>query len=380
MHRWWGGKEDSDRQSADRKQRAARRYLASNPQHLSPATDSLDNSLYEDADSSLLNVDGTADEMTDAAARAAAARTAELAKPFDEQDFDDDGDAWKKSLSLKFDRNDVLFWFSETEVVMTNHGINRQWSKRNALMGKDILPDDVIEEIKPLLRLTKQEAGNNIYQTIKKELISIFGPKKETAFEKAASRRLTSRPSALGKLLINDICPDAKPLVSCHCERAVYYYFMQQMPQVIKTQLADKDFNANTYKNIFKLADEVFAANKLGATSGATVVAAVSVTSPAAPQELDTTQPALQYPVEATSFRGQPRGRGRGPRGNRGRGGNRGGQTAQPTTTAQTKPVTTNATLPPNLCSMHKKYQKNAMHCRDPFVCEWAKFIIPRPQ
>ena len=154
------------------------------------------------------------------------------------------------------------------------------------------------------------------------------------------------------------------------------------MPQVIKTQLADKDFNVNTYKAFFKLADEVFAANKLGASAAPAVVAATTASSAA---DLDATLPALQYPVNATNFRGRG-GRGRGNRGNRGgRGRGAGLAPAQsaPTPSSNTKSPATTTTkeqdLPANLCSMHKKYQKNAMHCRDPFVCEWAQFIIPRP-
>ena len=121
MNRWGGSKEVSEAQASSRDQRAARRHLASNPQYLL-GTDSLNNSFYEDCNSSLINVDGTDDSMTAAEQAAAAARAlmaAELAKPFEEQDFDDDSEAWKKSLSLKFDRNDVLFWFSESEVSIT---------------------------------------------------------------------------------------------------------------------------------------------------------------------------------------------------------------------------------------------------------------------
>ena len=308
------------------------------------------------------------DDQQQAAAEAAALRAQQMALPFEEQDFDDDSDAWKKIISTKFQRHDPEFWVQEIEAEMARAGINSQWSKRTALLGKDILPEDVVEELKPMFRLTKAQAGTHPYKDIKEELLSIFGKKDEQALEKAAARRLTTRPSALGKVLIHDICPGIRPFRGCHCARVVYYFFINQMPQVIKTQLAGRKFNADTYKEIFQKADDVFLSNKLTAT--APVVAAVD--------DLNVTQPALSYPVEAVSTRG------RGARGGRGQGrgcggrGGRGGTNSNTTQNTQTKPPSSDAE-PTNLCSMHKKWKKEAQHCRDPFVCEWAKFIKPRP-
>ena len=222
MNRWSGSKEDSDRQQGERNQRAARRYLSSN----AVIDISLNDSEIEFLDceeTPLINVDG-ADEVSDEddsmateAAAAAAHRAAELLKPFEDQNFPDDEDAWKKTLSFKFNRNDPQFWINNVEAEMTSFGINLQWSRRNALMAKDILPEDVIEELKPLLRLSKTDAGPYIYKTLKEEILTLFAPKEENAYEKAAARRLTTRPSALGKLLINDICPGVKPFENCHC-------------------------------------------------------------------------------------------------------------------------------------------------------------------
>ena len=107
--------------------------------------------------------------MVDAAAVAAAHKAAELLKPFDEQDYPDDSDAWKKSISLKFDRHDPEFWFTNAEAEMETFGIFTQWSKRRALLGKDILPPDILDELKPLLRLTKAEAGATPYKDVKTE-------------------------------------------------------------------------------------------------------------------------------------------------------------------------------------------------------------------
>ena len=169
MFHWQGSKSDSTRQQGERSQRAARRYIQS-----SAIASTLDESTDEflECDTSISNVDGADDsDMTTAEAARAALRQAELLKPFEDQNFDDDSEAWKKSLSFKFNKHDPQFWINNIEAEMTNFGINSQWSRRNALMGKDILPEDVIEELKPLLRLSKTDAGTFIYKTIKEEII-----------------------------------------------------------------------------------------------------------------------------------------------------------------------------------------------------------------
>ena len=209
MNRYPGSKEDSERQQGERSQRAARRYLRNAVIDIS-LTESDAEYLDCESDTSLLNVDGTDDVdepvmAPTAAEEAARIRAENLVKPFEDQDFDDDAEAWKKSLSFKFNRHDPQFWVNNVEAEMTNFGINSQWSRRNALMGKDILPEDVIEELKPLLRLSKAESGPHIYKDIRNEILNIYSLKEEQAFERAASRRLTTRPSALGKQLINDI-------------------------------------------------------------------------------------------------------------------------------------------------------------------------------
>ena len=43
-------------------------------------------------------------------------------------------------------------------------------SGQNGILSKDILPDEVIEELKPLFRLSKADAGPTPYKDIKDEL------------------------------------------------------------------------------------------------------------------------------------------------------------------------------------------------------------------
>ena len=170
-------------------------------------SDSEDN--YHDPETSFtgaLNVDGEpgdgGDDMSQAelAAQAAAARQAEMAKPFDKRNLPDDDDAWKKEIKIQFDIQDVKYWFNEVEGAMKKYGIGLQWSKKDAIV--QLLPAEVKEECKPILRLTEEEAGEQIYYDLKQEILSLYGPKQEDAFKKAMALRLTGKPSALGKKLV----------------------------------------------------------------------------------------------------------------------------------------------------------------------------------
>ena len=97
---------------------------------------------------------------------------------------------------------------------MKSYGINQQWSKKNAILP--LLPEDVVEELNPLLRLTEAEAGASIYGDVKAEILELHGPRDEDAFKKAIALRLTGKPSALGKKLTHILCPGAKPFDTCH--------------------------------------------------------------------------------------------------------------------------------------------------------------------
>ena len=126
MNRWWGNKDDSAKQASDRDSRAARRTIRDLP--LQVVVSSEDE--YEDCDTSLrFATDGTNDDLdvpvqpsTSGATMDAAAR--ELARqkalPVEDADFEDDPDSWKKELKLKFDLNDIKYWFNATQIVAKN--------------------------------------------------------------------------------------------------------------------------------------------------------------------------------------------------------------------------------------------------------------------
>ena len=402
MNRWWGSSADSDKQSSERDSRAARRTIRNLPLQL-PVVSSEDE--YEDCDTSLLfSTDGQVDletssnastsaaaNMVDAAAAAELVR--QKALPVEDADYQDDAESWKKELKLKFDLSDIKYWFNATEADMKKFGINSQWEKKNAVAS--MLPPEVTEEVKPILRLTQAEAGEFIYKDLKTEIMSIYGPKEEDAFKKARSLKLGSgRPSALGKKLIHAICPGAKPFEGCHCSKMVFGFWEDQMSPPIKSALAGQQFNKDTYQAIFKLADQVWLAN--GGAAQPAVVAAITQPS--------TTNPQDELPQVAAVTRG--RGRGGNPRGGRGRGRgggqNRGAYNNNNTSnqntsgsgqnqnassnpsSSSTKPHQKgqkHADLPSNAswaCAQHWKRGRGAPYCSDPLVCQWVNIVAPR--
>ena len=137
----------------------------------------------------------------------------------------------------------------------------------------NLLPKHVINECRPLLRLNETEAGTLPYWDLKQEILKIYKPKPHDAIDKALSRTLTTRPSALGKQLIDDVCKCRPVLKSQCCADIVFGLFRRQLPIPVRNQIANKSFTKDTYKDIFDHADEVFISNK---SDNAPAVAAVS--------------------------------------------------------------------------------------------------------
>ena len=140
--------------------------------------------------------------MADAAARAAAELARQKALPFEESDYENHEEAWKKPITLNL----------------------------KAL------------KLKPILRLTETEAGPHIYKDIKKEIFELYGPRDEDVFKKAIALRLTGKPSALGKQLIHLLCPGAQPMDGCHCDKIIYGFWEAQLTPQIRSRLAGMKF------------------------------------------------------------------------------------------------------------------------------------------
>ena len=264
---------------------------------------------------------------------------------------------------------------------MKKYGINSQWEKKNAIVP--MLPDDIIDELKPLLRLKQQEAGQ-IYKSVKAEIIQLYGPKDEEAFQKALALRLTGKPSALAKKIIHLICPGSAPLDGCHCAKTIFGMWHAQLTQPIRNKLAGQKFNKDTYQDMLKQADEVWIANG-GAVTQAPVVGAVAAPTPSQ----DSPQVAAVGRGQNSSRRGNPprgrggRGRGSGNNNNSRQNQNQSSSSSTNSSSYQPKPHQKgprHSDSPPDQsCSQHWSKGRSATYCTDPLNCPWVKIIAARP-
>ena len=398
MNRWWGSSNDSAKQASERDRRAAKRFINTLPDLSDSEEENFNDCETSINNKSIYQLDGDADsesdtnsnaDMVDAAAAAAAELARQRALPVSQSDFQDDPEAWKKEIKLKFDQTDVQYWFNSVESLMKKYGINQQWSKKDAIVA--LLPDDVVEELKPILRLSQEDAGPTIYKDLKEEIFSLYGPRDEDVFQQCMAMRLSGKPSALGKRLIHKICPGPKPFDNCHCAKMVYGFWTAQLGVSIKSKLAGKKFNKDTYQELFKEADEEWLVQGGNNPQPPAVVAATSV----APQQSPSSSDSQSGQVAALQ-RGGRGGRGRfnrGGRGNRGGGSGRGGNqnssynnntnnTNNSSSTSQRphqKGPRASPDVPDNACSRHWKEGRNATYCSDPLNCDWVKIIAPRP-
>ena len=291
---------------------------------------------------------------------------------FDQENGTDDEKAMDnlRSVHCPFNKEDIPFWFSQLEDQLTLIGVKAQWTKKIALVR--FLPADMVSEVKSLMTLSKTAAGTDIYFRIKKELLDLFGPKPEDAYIKAKNRIMSGKPSQMGKLLVEDICSECAVKMSGCCAKIVWGMFREKLPIVIRNHIADLPFNKDTYRDVFKKADQVWDSNR--DSEPRPTVAAVKVDQ--------TTESGGD--VAAVSFRG--RGRGRGQRGGRGQGRGRGGNnnqsrsttpnaaaTAAPSTSSSDKPKGTRHPTAKgkdeNLCKLHFNWGVNANYCAAPWKC-----------
>ena len=263
-----------------------------------------------------------------------------------------------------WDNNDLAFTLNQVEIKMSAVGVKKQYTKLQVM--SNVLPKEVIDQVKPFLRKTETEyPENNAYKLLKTEIKRIFGPKPTAAVDRALTRVLVGRPSDLARALVNDICK--KELRNCECcPGVVLALWRRHLPGNVRAGIAHLKFNADTFNEVTSLADDIFTSHAPSAQ-----VAAVS---------LDETQPAIPYPqpeIAATSRGGRGgRGRGRG----RGRGG--GGRGASQTTNQPRHKGTKHPDLPEGEwsgCSNHFRFGKSAYFCAEPTSCPWKNVYVARP-
>ena len=152
MNRWFGTSDDSSRQSSERDRRAARRTINSQLSlRLSPSGSEDE---FNECETSFhhnnvsLNLDGQTDYESDSgsttsnmdAAQAAAAELArQKALPFEDSDYDNDVDSWKKEIKLKFDPQDAVYWFNSVESQLKKTASTDSGTKRTPLFHSYLL-------------------------------------------------------------------------------------------------------------------------------------------------------------------------------------------------------------------------------------------------
>ena len=341
-----------------------------------------------------------------------------MASNFEDENENDTAGAFEQACrnlkGYEWAPDDLKFYFNQIEIKMRAVGLKKQFSKLQVL--STILPKQVTDEVKPIL--SKQETEfteNNSYKLLKEEILRIFGPEDNHAFETAMSRVLTSTPSQLARALVNDMCSHG--LRGCCCHKWIYGQWMRNLPSGVRAGIAGSPFNADTFIAVTTLADKIFAQNRVGGQSAR--LAAVTVTPPTNPtppyiQEETPTQQdpdlaAITAQVAAIYYqrggRVQRAGRGRGGRANRGTGrgqsnggfnfnagnfsqnqgnsGGRGGrgQPRPPYSAANPRHRgTRHPDMPPfESCKKHFIWGKSAHMCLEPLTCPWASFLAPRP-
>ena len=212
---------------------------------------------------------------------------------------------------------------------MQTSGIKKQWSKLQALVT--VLPKNIIEEIKPLLRRKESEwTDKDSYLQVKTEMLRIFSPKDYKCFEKAMTRVLSDTPSALARALVNDLCD--KQLAGCCCHRFIVGLWKRSLPMNVRQAISGMPFTKENFDNITQHADQVYEEGRPRQTIAA-ISRETTFISPHEPSIHDTafsegvSEGAVAAGVVAAYNYQRGRGSGGPPRGGRGggRGNGRGG-------------------------------------------------------
>ena len=298
---------------------------------------------------------------------------------FDQQNEEDSATALEslKSVQCPFNKEDIEFWFSQLEDQLVVIGIKKQWTKKIALVR--FLPPDIQIQVKSLLKLGQSAAGNDIYFRIKKQLLKLHGPKPEDAYLRAKNRVLSGRPSELGKLLVEDLCPADVKLTGCHCDRIIWGMFREKIPVIIRNHIADMPFNKDTYEAVFDKADQVWDSNRSSEPLNGGQVAAIKATpsnasSTSTQQEVAAVQRKNQRNNKNQNGQNQNNNRNQNQRGQNGQ--SQSGQNGQNSQgTRPPKPAINDD----NLCRIHAKWKENANFCAAPWGCR-MKNVYKAPQ
>ena len=285
---------------------------------------------------------------------------------FDEKNEDNGADAIKSlgQIKVNWDSENPEYFFQKLETELQIFSINKQFTKRQALIR--CLPDEVAKEFMHLVTLQETQAGDLSYKTLKTAVIKAYGPRPGDAFQRALNRVMIGKPSVLLKLLISDIC--CNNLAGCCCSKTVWGLFQNQIPVYLKTGLANETFDATNMHGIMDRADNLWAANQVEKQ-----VSAVSSTN-SAPAN------AIENNSEVAAIgrgRGNFSNRGRGNR-NRLRGSTRGGRGNNQNSGPDPRGKRHESNPPWNSCGAHWVYADAAWKCQSPTTCPLKNKVTPK--
>ena len=294
-----------------------------------------------------------AQEVAEAQAIAAAAAEAAQADTMVNYDAEDKNDGDKaqdlaRSIKVEFDPQNIKFWFAQLEDEMEMASVGRQWLKKSVLQRN--LPLKIKEDVMGFLQLQKAEAGAHIYLDIKNELIRIYAPKPQDAYNKALSRTMAGLPSQLGYQIINDICRKPVKLEGCCCAGAALAIWSNQLPVQIRAHISNMSFTKETYKTVFEAADRVF-------NSARQVNVAVAAVTTSHNETLPAFTPQNQPTAEVAAIAGK--------------GKNKKNKKPKKPRSQLTKHASVPDKIAEKLCDRHYVHADQAWYCLAPSTCPW---------
>ena len=328
---------------------------------------------------------------------------------FEDAKGTDPTDVHQKLYQLKtryeFNKSDLKFWFNQFESCLQDCGVKNQWTKRRQLANQ--LPQDAINEVKQLLELTEDEAGDLPYKDLKNQLFELYAPKHEELFQKAMDALMTSTPSALLKKLTDLICQKRPCLENCCCAGLVSGMWRAKLPAEVRKAVSNIKLSKETMKMLGETADAFYRATLIpaGRIAAAAVAAVVPtkkvpmpVTSPKIeppklpakippdwpPNLVMAVQNATPQPITLDSLASQMNQLAavvkKGYQGNKNKGQNQ-NQSQQRNSGNGRRSLTKHRDdPPPGVCNQHYSFGKTAWYCQMPDDCPWRMHLQKRPK
>ena len=272
-----------------------------------------------------------------------------------------------RHIKVEFEPADIKFWFSQIEGEMLMAAVNSQWLKRTILQRN--LPNKQKEDVKAFLELTKTQAGDTIYLDIKKELLRLYAPKPCDSYRKALTRQMVGLPSQLGAQIVDDICRRPSKLNGCCCAGAALALWSLQLPANIRAHISNKEFNHQTYKQVFEAADKVYLSGRQ-----------VTVAAVARPVHLDETLPAFSdqnQPQVSAIGKNKNSGSGGGGSGGGGKKNNKNNKGGGKKN--KDRGPKSDQNPPDSTCDRHYRHGDRAWYCVAPQTCPWKDRVSSKP-